>query len=363
MIIHGDCYEYMKTMKRNTIDSIITDPPYLIGFMNKNWDKTNVSIDVNMWRECFEVLKPGGFLLSFSSTRNYHRIVCAIEDAGFEIKDCIQWLYGSGLPKGLDIQKAIDKLGKDGEQWEGWKTQLKPACELVCVAQKPISEKNIAENILKWGVGAFNIDACRIPHNEPQKITKRKARVDDAVFSKNSCGFKSENTTLASANEKGRFPTNVIIDEEVADGIDKQVGKITKSTGGRTDNFFRDNNEIYGKGKSDIKHKDPGYGDEGGVSRYFYCPKASKSERNINCEDLPKGNTHVSVKPLKLMEYLVKLVTPQGGMVLDPFMGSGTTCIAAKNVGCQYIGIEKEQEYFDIAERRIDDGFRKKVEE
>lgn len=353
MLVCGDCLEYMNSMDENSIDSVVTDPPYELKFMGNEWDRTGISFNSNTWKHCLKVLKPGGFLLSFSSTKNYHRIVCAIEDAGFEIKDCIQWLYGSGLPKGLDIHKAIDKLGEDGNEWEGWKTQLKPACELICVAQKPISEKTIAKNILKWGVGAFNVDACRISHNEPQKITNRKPRVDNAVFSKTSCGFKSENTTLASASDKGRFPTNVIIDDEAAQGIDKQFGKVTRSSGGRTDNFFRDNNNIYGKGKSEIEYKDPGYGDKGGVSRYFYCPKASKSERNMNCI-----NTHVSIKPIKLMEYLIKLVTPNHGIVLDPFMGSGTTGIACKKNGFEFIGIEKEKEYYDIAERRININFK-----
>lgn len=353
LLYNQDCIDALDELKDNSVDSIVTDPPYLIGIVNKAWDKTDISINVEMWKKCYRVLKPGGFLLAFSSTKNYHKITTAIENAGFDIKDVIQWLNGQGMPKGQDIAKSIEaKLttgkasttefknldGKKGitslgynkrnveqgsspnnyngqeynkeiylhtdeaKKWDGWRTQLKPACELICVAQKPISTPTIVENVLEWGVGAFNIDVCRIEHNESTKTTNRKPR--DA----NMMEFGLDNTQnhIASADPKGRFPTNVIIDEDVASAL-------------------------------------------GNTARYFYCAKPSKTEKNTGCDK----NTHATCKPLKLMSYLISLVTPSGGTVLDPFMGSGTTGIAAYKLGYNFIGIEKEKEYYDIAKERL----------
>jgi DNA modification methylase len=360
-IIQGDCLKVMRGIPDDYIDSIVTDPPYELGFMGKKWDNSGIAYNVNVWKHCLRVLKPGGHLLSFGGTRTYHRMACAIEDAGFEIRDQIQWIYGSGFPKSMGISKAIDKqagvekasLGKikravnpkgyktDGikqsggafkkeyditdpatlkaKQWDGWGTALKPAHEPIVVARKPLSEKTIAENVMKWGTGGLNIDGCRIPTED---------NLNGGAYAKNS--LKPENTFFPGLNRDGgageykqptgRFPANVILDEEAGKLLDEQ-SRISKSTGG-----------------SGEKSR--------GASRFFYCAKASKKERG-------EYNTHPTVKPLALMRYLVRLITPPGGIVLDPFTGSGTTLIASKLEGFFYLGIEREQQYCEIARQRV----------
>jgi len=409
IIIQGDSIEELKKLPDNSIDAIITDPPYELGFMGKKWDYSGISFNINLWKECLRVLKSGGFLLSFGGTRTYHRLVCGIEDAGFEIRDMIMWLYGSGFPKSLNVGKQVDKiqgnkreskgivkgmgtrpnilefadrpiknkfeLTEGNSEWEGWGTALKPACEPIVVARKPLSEKNVALNVLKWGTGGINIDACRIKHNEKVKETNRKERQSKTW--KEGSGFKNEQVTLASANPQGRFPANIILDEEAGKMLDIQSG-ITLSKGGQS---YSKTSKIYGKYANDRTTKGCGFGDKGGASRFFYCPKASKSERNLGCEDFePKlranankimgdagnfktgsgnlrnsllKNNHPTVKPIALMEYLIKLVTREGAIVLDPFIGSGTTAIACLKLGRKYIGIEKEKEYINIAKARI----------
>ena len=340
----GDCIEVLKTLEDNSVDSIVTDPPYGLSFMNKKWDYDVPSVEI--WKECFRVLKPGGHLLSFGGSRTYHRMAIGLEDAGFEIRDQIMWVFGSGFPKSHNIGKAIDKMGIDSD-WEGWGTALKPAHEPICMARKPLSEKSIAENVLKHETGGINIDDCRIG--------------SDTITTNGygDKGFVAQEGYEPSTHE-GRFPANIMFDEE--------AGKIL-----------------------------------GEPSRFFYCPKVSKKERNAGMDievgvfhqrprredgtiiykethpeewkeamnKLPrkdktskaaaeeklqdkKGNVHPTVKPIKLMEYLITLVTPKGGIVLEPFMGSGSTGIAAKNLGMSFIGIEREEEYFKIAKRRIE---------
>jgi len=370
-VLHGNSLEVLKTLEDNSVDSIVTDPPYELGFMGKKWDSTGIAYNVDLWKECLRVLKPGGHLLAFGGTRTYHRMVCAIEDAGFEIRDCIQWLYGSGFPKSHNISKAIDKklgaerekLGiapttraktdvdnqilnwgghgkgkihyvtkpatKQAEQWDGWGTALKPANEPIVLARKPISEKTIADNVLKWGTGGLNIDGCRIPTNE------NRARFNRARQGGTSYVVQRRDAYIDPGGE-GRFPANILLDEEAGRMLDEQ---------------------------------------QEGASRFFYCAKASKKERNMGLEDVepttvddgrnkpidnpflrgktPRRNTHPTVKPVKLMEYLITLITPPNGIVLDPFFGSGTTGVAAVNLGFNYIGIELDEQYVEIARRRI----------
>ena len=322
-------------------------------------------------------LSSGGYLLAFSASRNYHRMAVAIEDAGFEIRDQIMWIYGSGFPKSLNIGKAIDKkLGNEREvigkgkpmsslgvmhdddwqsdreynetkgnsEYEGWGTALKPAHEPIVMARKPLEGTNI-DNVLKYGTGGINIDGCRIQGDDTggeRKITTRKSRDENNVWTDENSGMKQEENHFADADPKGRYPANVM-----HDGLQEEW------------------------------------------ARYFYCPKTSSAERNRGLEDftakpmawgnqakaeLKRGNldfkgnqgdgskhnkvamrlnTHPTVKPQELMKYLCRLVTPKGGVVLDPFMGSGSTGMAAKDEGFDFIGIEKEQEYFEIAEARI----------
>lgn len=368
-IIEGDCREILKTLPNNSIDSIITDPPYELGFMGKKWDKQGITFDVLMWKECLRVLKPGGHLLSFGGTRTYHRMVVAIEDAGFEIRDTIGWVYGSGFPKSLNIGKAIDKIqrksqvpcGEKGKytigfsKWEGWGTGLKPAMELICMARKPLSEKNIANNVLKWGTGGINIDKCRI---ETDEETRRKKSGWQNKYVGGCYDNKKYNAFLLRPNN-GRFPANLILDGS------EEVKKIFPET--KKNNFKPPSARlrkghclIPSTGKSNAPDN---YGDSGSASRFFkscpfteedmypiyYCSKASKKERNMG--DIFNG--HPTVKPLKLMEYLVLLITPPNGIVLDPFAGSGTTLIAAKKQGFRFIGIELEKEYVEIAKKRL----------
>lgn len=344
----GDCLDVLKELDSDSVDSVVTDPPYELGFMGKKWDSTGIAYNVDVWEECLRVLKPGGHLLAFGGARTQHRMVCAIEDAGFEIRDQIQWLYGSGFPKSMNIGKAIESnYGTKSDEWSGWGTCLKPAHEPICLARKPINEKTVAKNVLKWRTGGLNIDESRIPTNpavdDMLRETTRGKRITETW--ENGSGFKNENNQLTGVREDGRFPANIILDEEVGAILDAQSGT-SKSTGGRANNALRSNQRIYGKGVDNAEMRDPGFGDTGGASRFFYCPKASKSERG-------EGNNHPTVKPIKLIEYLIKLITPSGGTVLDPFMGSGTTGLASKNLNFNFIGIELDENYFRISNKRL----------
>jgi site-specific DNA-methyltransferase (adenine-specific) len=423
-LLLGDCKNKLKELEDNSIDAIVTDPPYGLSFMGKKWDYDVPSIDI--WKECLRVLKPGGYLLSFAGTRTQHRMAVNIEDAGFEIRDMIAWVYGSGFPKSLNIGKAVDKLqgneredlgehepfGREGRsgsgkakfgvegwdtkpkvhltkgtsQWEGWGTALKPALEPITVARKPLGEKTVAENCLKWGVGGINIDGCRVGFD---MSNKEDVHAVDQWARQSKSGVKVFNqegsAKLQEFNQKaptGRFPANLI-----HDGSDEVVGLFpnTKSTprtptNGGTGGVGVNTNFQRGNETSE-------YADSGSASRFFYCAKASKRERNIGCEDIedkavistsnggrenvkmtvggaslkgenkvpePTKNNHPTVKPIALMEYLVKLVSREGQVVLDPFMGSGTTGMACKKLNREFIGIEMMPEYMEIAKARID---------
>jgi site-specific DNA-methyltransferase (adenine-specific) len=381
-IYNMDCLEGMKLIDDNSIDSIVTDPPYELGFMGKKWDSTGIAYNVELWQEALRVLKPGGHLLAFGGTRTYHRMVCAIEDAGFEIHDQIQWIYGSGFPKSMDISKAIDKkagakreviktvkgMGKqnpewngtakgrkenyykpeyqltasatpEAKQWDGWGTALKPANEPIVVARKPLSEKTVAENVLKWGTGGLNIDGCRVESGGEHKRAYQPTNHERGVYGKQ--------TAFQPSNKEGRFPANVILDEEAGKLLDEQSGISKGSNSG-----IRKAGSEFGQGSGWNKHKNKdtfrvGHNDSGGASRFFYCAKASKKERG-------EGNTHPTVKPLKLISYLITLVTPPNGICLDIFEGSGTHALACIENGFKYIGFELEKKYYDIATERIE---------
>jgi DNA modification methylase len=378
-ILHGDCRQIMPTIPTASVDSIVTDPPYELGFMGKRWDATGIAYDVGMWGECLRVLKPGGHLLAFGGTRTYHRMVCAIEDAGFEIRDSIHWLYGSGFPKSLDVSKAIDKAaGAEREviasvfrgersgtssgikgtpvprtdtltapatdaarQWEGWGTALKPAHEPIVVARKPLNG-TVAANVLQHGTGALNINACRIEYDS--QADKDAALRGDAFKRKDirdngwSRPWMQDQERIDQVNaeakrraDAGRWPANVIIDDHIANTNDHWP-------------------------------------------RYFYIAKPSKAERNTGLDGLPERsvhrygagigegkdpeapaidrNHHPTVKPLTLIRYLIKLVTPPDGTVLDPFAGSGTTLTAAILEHRHTIGIELTDEYHPIIHAR-----------
>ena len=479
-ILQGDCLEVMKTLEENSIDTIITDPPYGIGFMGKEWDTFKPSfVDEQMkkdnkrpstriarnqrsniagtydqsleghlkfqdwcveWmKECLRVAKPGATFLCCGSPRVYHHMALASERAGWILKDCIMWLYGSGFPKATDISKQLDKghkrkvvgidktkqrpnakknrakegavgeygmMGDAGQitepateeakLWNGWKSHgLKPAYEPILVAVKP-NDGTYANNALKWGVSGLNIDGGRIkPQDEKDLKDIRSERKSER---------KGNNQVQVSGSREnrqevtGRFPANIILDEEAGKMLDEQSGESKSTIGKRNPSGKKDTNAFgdYNSQPGVVS----GHSDRGGASRFFYCAKASKSERNMGLEgfeeievrgdggrvidgyDLTddsqiglkeatrkygavkskKANTHPTVKPLKLMEYLCTLTkTPTGGIVLDPFAGSGTTLIAAKKTGRDYIGIEREEEYIKIAEARLKNVIEQKI--
>lgn len=366
-IIHADCKEALKDLieKGIQVDSIVTDPPYELNFMGKAWDNTGIAYDKEFWQLALQVLKPGGHLLAFSATRTSHKMACAIEDAGFEIRDCISWVYGQGFPKSLDVGKAIGKMAGaerevvgpkifgDGKpchfiseeaklrskgrcqsgatahsletrpstdaakQWDGWGSALKPAHEPITLARKPLSEKNIASNVIKHGTGGINIGGCKI-------LINKENETDSRVGTDKVCGAKREKSeytvSLPSIDNvlmyksDGRYPANLIHDG--SDEVEAEFAKYKERKGGT-----------------------------GTASRFFYSAKASKKDR--------VGSKHPTVKPISLMRYLCRLITPPGGTVLDPFAGSGTTGQAALEEGFKSILIEKEEEYINDIKKRM----------
>ena len=410
-IIHGDCLEKLKDLPDNSVDSIVTDPPYELGFMGKSWDSTGIANNVDMWKECLRVLKPGGHLLAFSGTRTYHRMASAIEDAGFEVRDMIEWVYGSGFPKSLNIGKAVDKLqGNEREwvskspfqaseeaekrsegkcqsgrtthpditkgtsEWEGYGTALKPAHEPCVLARKPL-DGTVANNVLKHGTGGLNIDGTRIPTQE--HLGRPQAQNSESnPFSK---GLKSNGYNDNSQGK--RFPANLI-----HDGSDEVEAVFPQTKSGDIKPHHHKSN-VYGGNallsSKTINSSVATYGDSGSASRFFYTAKASKSERNAGLEGLPDieqhghyaqdewsrqnmGNTpdakreptknnHPTVKPLSLTKYLANLIKPPtGGRLPVPFSGSGSEMIGALQAGWEYVeGVELTEEYIPIAEARI----------
>ena len=384
-LFHGSNRDILPTFADASYDSIVTDPPYELGFMGKGWDSSGIAYDVEVWRECFRVLKPGGYLLSFGGTRTWHRIATAIEDAGFEIRDSIAWMYGSGFPKSMDVSKAIDKaagaertesrpgrwagresandlglVNDDGWQggkaredtapatdaareWEGWGTALKPAFEPIIVARKPLAG-TVAANVLAYGTGAINIDACRVPASDSQ-LAEKYASVQGAGSRANSVyGTDARDRAGAAPHVGGRFPSNVLLDESQADALDGQSGTSRSRIG-------KPRAAASGEGWG-MTATGAEYDDEGGASRFFptfrYEAKAPGSERPT-----VDGVAHATVKPLDLMRWLVRLVTRRGGHVLDLFAGSGTTAEAALLEGMDCTLIELEADHLPLIMQRV----------
>jgi len=385
-LLNGDCLEILKILPENSVDSLVTDPPAGISFMGKDWDKDKGGRDnwiewmSEVMAEALRVLKPGGHGLVWAIPRTSHWTATALENAGFEIRDIVVHLFGSGFPKSQNIGKAIDKaagavghsgkrfnaagdgdrsnggdalrsdhpeyikpqsITSEAKQWDGWGTALKPASEHWILIRKPLSEKTIAKNVIKWGTGGINIDGCRveIDSNDPN----HRPGTNDRDESPNSI-FGAGNKRRGNLGQ-GRFPANLVLSGEAPEMLDKQSGEC------KTGAFKRkaSNNTTVGPSgyKTGPRTEAPLHkASTGGASRFFYCAKASKSERG-------QDNNHPTVKALKLMEYLIKLITPPEGIVLDPFMGSGSTGVAAKNEGFRFIGIEENAEYYDIADKRL----------
>lgn len=388
-VLNADCLEAMRSMGDCTFDAVVTDPPYGLSFMGKEWDSFGANGSGSpmqdwftpVFSEILRVSKPGAYLLCFGGTRTFHRMACAIEDAGWEIRDCIMWVYGSGFPKSMGISKAIDKelgakrevVGKrpdhviskkwreaegrsdlptsmlditapatdEAKRWDGWGTCLKPAWEPIVVARKPL-DGTVAHNVMEYGTGAINIDGCRIPTSD---------NLNGGTYSKNAIEYDA--TSFAPKNgigefvqPSGRFPANLVHDgsQEVLELFPDskgQQGKVAGNEPSRTgDNgiygHYGQRNEFFPRG------------DSGSAARFFYCAKASKRDRG-------EGNNHPTVKPNALMRWLVRLVCQQGGTVLDPFMGSGSTGVACIQEGMSFVGIDQDEHYCGIARRRIED--------
>ena len=461
LLLNGDCIEEMQKLidDGKQVDSVVTDPPYHLtsiverygkensappksesmggafvrastGFMGKEWDGGDIAFRKETWELALKLLKPGGHLLAFSGSRTYHRMAVAIEDAGFEIRDQIMWIYGSGFPKSLNIGKVIDKRlgnkrevvqtrvsafgdadssetsdgrnlwGKDStkevevtkgnSEYEGWGTALKPAHEPIVMARKPISEKSIADNVLKHGTGGINIDGCRVEYADENDRSGWHKTGGGGKGYQDTSTFKIRKITPEEIQERtkdGRFPANVMHDgsEEVRKIFPKTGSKgkakhpdtnpdfrdagkqskekigIDKLSYGQTENIKRKVRKAgseLGQSSGWNKHNNKDtemitYNDDGSAARYFYCPKVSRTERDKGLSGKKEKNSHPTVKPVELMKYLCRLVTPKGGTVLDIFMGSGSTGMAAKDEGFDFIGIEKDKEYFQIAEQRI----------
>ena len=424
----GSMLDMLEHIQPNSIDSVVTDPPYELNFMGKGWDNSGIAFQKDTWEKCYQVLKPGGYLLAFGGSRTFHRIACAIEDAGFEIRDTIMWLYGSGFPKSMNIGLALDKkngvespvigvkehckkdfkennlyaqasanknntkcfgygtqeIKEPQNEWKGWGTCLKPSFEPIIIARKPFNG-SLLDNIVEYGVGGLNIDECRVGVGAKKWSTPKGGIWQKSV----------DNGAVLVDNPLGRFPANTILTYDETDYDEVCGGFPVGGQNGSTRKSYTDTSDIYG----DYKNITPfeSYKDIGSASRYFYCAKASKKDRNEGCEhlttkvsgmsnqakaEISRGNTefvgdpstavnamnrvyhsknnHPTVKPCELMQYLVRLVTPNGGTVLDPFNGSGSTGKAVmyenreRNKGYTYIGIELTEEYLPISKARIE---------
>lgn len=418
-LYEGSMLEMEEHIAPNSIDAIVTDPPYELGFMGKSWDKSGIAFQTETWEKCLNVLKPGGYLLCFGASRNFHRVACAIEDAGFEIRDTILWLYSNSMPKSMNLSKAIESQEKYGKaeartkrlvdqdcdtdeyvkvqnnnkikgelmeftrkesaagtelarKWTGWGTTLKPGYEPVIVARKPCGGSN-TENVIKWGVGGINIDECRVPFESVEDAKSYENNNDCNLRSSKDAGENwSEGITgnwgfkvLKGKREvpQGRFPSNIILTYNDDDGefLENFPNSGNESPGGAYSYAGKEyQKSVNCFSQKTIKPNSPSnYGGSGSTARFFYNAKCSKRDRD---EGLPEGtrNYHPTVKPVSLMQYLVRMVAPKGATILDPFNGSGSTGKAAmyenrdRDAGYNYVGIDLDNHYLDISKERMD---------
>ena len=421
-VLHGNNLDLLAAVRDNFAHAVVTDPPYGLGFMGKDWDAALP--DPRTWAECLRVLRPGGHLVAFGAPRLVHRLTCQIEDAGFEVRDQLLWVFGSGFPKSLDVSKAIDAAagavrddvagpgGRSGQvrasmagdfagswdatapatpdaaRWSGWGTALKPAYEPIVLARKPLSG-TVAANVLAWGTGAINVDGCRVekaPDEPPSGWSESGSKASDNG-SMSGANYAREPKPDAA----GRWPANLILDEAAGALLDAQTGALAGRGNKGPSKRGEYSATSYGVGTGGDCGGALNYGDSGGASRFFYCPKASRSEREAGLDHLPprvvdpsreedaaardsprtgagrsgeaRRNHHATVKPLDLMRWLVRLVTPPGGMVLEPFAGSGTTpaACALEDVDC--LAMELDADYVAIARARVAHAVQQREEE
>ena len=344
-VIHGDCIETMNQLPPESVDAIVTDPPYGLSFMSAKWDATPPGVQ---WAEaCYRVLKPGGHIAAFGGTRTWHRLAVAIEDAGFEMRDSLAWLYGSGFPKSHNVGKSTES-----EDWDGWGTALKPAFEPIVLARKPLAEKTVARNVLTHGTGAINVDACRVgmsdADREAAKVPQPTIRPDDKDSGHALGSSEGRNGATFEPAPSGRWPANVLLDQRAAAWVDEQSGVRVVAKTAVSDERGAGGSHIFASELLGRRDPSNSYADSGGASRFFYTAKAPKRERpNVD------GIQHPTVKPLAIMEWLISLVTPPDGVLLDPFAGSGTTLEAARNTGFKSIGIEAEEAYLPLIDQRL----------
>lgn len=408
----GDCRERMRDLPEGSVEAVVCDPPYELGFMGRAWDRSGVAYDEDLWREVLRVLKPGGHLAAFGGTRTYHRMAVAIEDAGFEIRDQLAWVYGSGFPKSLDVSKAIDKAAgaereivgtvkhrdiRNGQgrgygegiqraqrgdgpveyldhpitapatdaarEWQGWGTALKPSWEPICLARKPL-QGTVAANVLAHGTGALNIDGCRIEHGDDVDLEAVQRQQSQPVSGFNMAASK-HGAEVPMYKPGGRWPANLC-----HDGSEEVLAGFPESSGGHDP--ANSKSSPFG-GVNNSPRDERQWSDSGSAARFFYCAKADGGERaykclicglvvvqqsdqNCHCRDENgerRTTAHPTVKPIDLMCWLVRLVTPTGGTVLDPFMGTGSTGLAAHMEQMNFIGCEMDADYLEIAERRL----------
>lgn len=357
-LMPGDCRDLIAMLPDDSVDAVVTDPPYEIGFMNLDFDSTGIAFDVILWKDILRVLKPGGHVAAFAASRKYHRLACAIEDAGFEIRDQIDWVYASGRPHGSDARLLVDReLGTKGrgagtangqaEQWSGWYSQLKPAHEPICLARKPL-DGNLAHNLLEHGTGALHIDACRVPfrNTADEKESKNKNRhADFNSGPRDNHVYGADTADRTDYTAEARFTPNMLFDQSAARELDRQSG-VTVSRKGRPRASVKP-----GDGWG-MTHTGAEYDDAGGASRFYpvfrYCPKAGPGERPT-----VDGILHPTVKPVELMRWLVRLVTPPDGLVLEPFAGSGATLEACRIEDVRCVAAEMDSDYVRLIARRM----------
>jgi hypothetical protein len=412
----GDCRALLRWLPDCSVDAVITDPPYEIGFMGHGWDASGIAFDREVWREVLRVLKPGGHAVAYGAARTYHWLACAVELAGFEIRDMVPWLQGQGMPHGDDISKRIDKdagavrevvgLGQkpngknalglmsddawtatagrtpitapatpEAAQWEGWNTQLAPGHEPAVLAQKPISERTIAANVLRWGVGGLNVGACRLEGEREARFLRRGATTGTRTGGKGRLGTAAPQDVIDGG--QGRWPPNVTLSEAAASRL-ALVGRL-QARGNKAPETGSASGRVALGEFGVVTRKNPERGAPSGPSEFFYTPKAATREREQGCEHLrwakgpgggfvpwepgavllvdkdglPIGNPHPTVKPLALMRWLARMVTPPGGLILDPFMGSGTMGVAAVREGFRFLGSDMTPWAHTVARARI----------